>query len=413
MSDFSQGPGWWIASDDKWYPPHLHPSVRIPDAAKVEEHTGVPAQEDVSPDAGRFDDGQSSPGPEAASPATTFAATTFAATTSPDVTSPDVISPEVTSPGSRFLSPDPDALSGLAYGGAVFGATSEPAAPGPGRRSSRRPLAAGVSLLVVILLVLGGLAVFGGSKSASAEVIDAVNSTLGDKTAQVTIHETLKVHGSTITGSGPGSFDLTHNALQAQMTLGVAGQQVPIVLECVGGVVYEKVPGLDQISPGKSWISIDVSSLQQASAGATAASAGTNPSVMLRMLAQQGNQVVALGPSTVDGVAVNGYAVTIKASTIQQKIEQAHLPSWMRQAIAGLKAGNVDMRVFVDNAGHLRSLEQKSSESSPAAGPVSEDETMDFSHYGAPVSVTAPPADQVISFQQFLQDEQAQLPSAS
>lgn len=25
MSDVSQGPGWWIASDDKWYPPEDHP----------------------------------------------------------------------------------------------------------------------------------------------------------------------------------------------------------------------------------------------------------------------------------------------------------------------------------------------------------------------------------------------------
>lgn len=28
MSDVSQGPGWWIASDGKWYPPELHPSVQ-------------------------------------------------------------------------------------------------------------------------------------------------------------------------------------------------------------------------------------------------------------------------------------------------------------------------------------------------------------------------------------------------
>lgn len=27
MADVSQGPGWWIASDGKWYPPHLHPSA--------------------------------------------------------------------------------------------------------------------------------------------------------------------------------------------------------------------------------------------------------------------------------------------------------------------------------------------------------------------------------------------------
>jgi hypothetical protein len=27
MSDKSEGPGWWVASDGKWYPPELHPSV--------------------------------------------------------------------------------------------------------------------------------------------------------------------------------------------------------------------------------------------------------------------------------------------------------------------------------------------------------------------------------------------------
>ena len=30
MSDVSQGPGWWEASDDKWYPPEEHPDYRPP-----------------------------------------------------------------------------------------------------------------------------------------------------------------------------------------------------------------------------------------------------------------------------------------------------------------------------------------------------------------------------------------------
>ena len=29
MSDTSQGPGWWLASDGQWYPPHLHPAMEI------------------------------------------------------------------------------------------------------------------------------------------------------------------------------------------------------------------------------------------------------------------------------------------------------------------------------------------------------------------------------------------------
>jgi hypothetical protein len=38
MSDKSEGPGWWIASDGKWYPPELHPSVR-------EESTTTPSMQ--------------------------------------------------------------------------------------------------------------------------------------------------------------------------------------------------------------------------------------------------------------------------------------------------------------------------------------------------------------------------------
>jgi len=38
MSDKCEGPGWWIASDGKWYPPELHPSVR-------EESTTVPSMQ--------------------------------------------------------------------------------------------------------------------------------------------------------------------------------------------------------------------------------------------------------------------------------------------------------------------------------------------------------------------------------
>jgi len=30
MSDSQRGPGWWIASDGRWYPPELHPNYRPP-----------------------------------------------------------------------------------------------------------------------------------------------------------------------------------------------------------------------------------------------------------------------------------------------------------------------------------------------------------------------------------------------
>lgn len=34
MSDTSQGPGWWLASDGRWYPPHLAPGAPPPQAPR-------------------------------------------------------------------------------------------------------------------------------------------------------------------------------------------------------------------------------------------------------------------------------------------------------------------------------------------------------------------------------------------
>ncbi len=374
MSDMSQGPGWWIASDDKWYPPHLHPSVRVDPPTPAEAPSTHPSHEaDHTPAAG-----------------------------------------QATEVPSRFVGPT--AYSGSApaghHGSFTESPTLSPTANAPKKRS-RTPVAAALTVLVVVLLVAAASVIFGGSKSASAEVISAVNSTLGDKTAQITMSESINAAGTTVTGKGTGAMDFTHDALQLQMTISAAGQQVPIEADYLGGVIYENVPGLDQIAPGKSWISIDLSSLQNASQDQSAQGVGTNPSAMLRMLAQQGNTVVALGPSTLDGVAVNGYDVTVNASKVSQELKKANLPSWIQQSLTGLKTKNVDLKVFVDNANLLRAFQFQTTESTKAAGQLSVSETISFSHYGTPVSVSAPPADQTIGFQQFIQAEGSKASSGS
>jgi len=39
MSEVPQGPGWWVASDAKWYPPELHPNyVAAPPPRPVSHH---------------------------------------------------------------------------------------------------------------------------------------------------------------------------------------------------------------------------------------------------------------------------------------------------------------------------------------------------------------------------------------
>ncbi len=334
MSDMSQGPGWWIASDGKWYPPHLHPSVRVPEP----------------PDAG-------------GGPLTV-----------------------VTGPSSVY----PDHAG-------------EPPAGNASGRRSKTPLAVALSIAAVVVLVVGGVVVFGGSKSASAQVVDAVNSTLNNGTAHVTVSISGTAQATTLTGTGSGSIDFTNDAMELHLTMSVAGQQVPADAVYLGGVLYESVPGLSTVIPGKSWLAIDFSALQQAAAKNPGAEGlSSDPAVMLQMLAQQGNQVVALGPSTVDGAAVSGYRVTVNPSSVAQELKKTNLPSWMQQAVSGLKVRTVALKVFVDHAGLLRSFDTQVVEST-STGSARFDESLDFSDYGAPVDVHAPPADQVESYQQLLQ----------
>lgn len=43
MSDVSQGPGWWQASDGRWYPPESHPYYQVPTQAPPAFPTTEPA----------------------------------------------------------------------------------------------------------------------------------------------------------------------------------------------------------------------------------------------------------------------------------------------------------------------------------------------------------------------------------
>ena len=128
---------------------------------------------------------------------------------------------------------------------------------------------------------------------------------------------------------------------------------------------------------------------------------------MLRLLAEQGNTVVPLGPSTIDGTVVQGYSVTLNAATIEAQLAHANLPSWMSSALSQINIESVTNNVYVDGSGLLRRYSVSLTESAPSKGTITLDESLDFSDYGAPVSVSAPPAGQVVTFEQFLQAAEA------
>ena len=52
MSEMSQGPGWWIATDGKWYPPESAPGYRAPTGHSVSQMPGLPRYYPNSPPSG-------------------------------------------------------------------------------------------------------------------------------------------------------------------------------------------------------------------------------------------------------------------------------------------------------------------------------------------------------------------------
>ena len=283
---------------------------------------------------------------------------------------------------------------------------------GPARRPRRRLV---TSMVALIVLATAGsvIAVMSGGKSAEAAVIDSVNTTMADRTAHISMDMSVHAPSGTVTGTGTGGIDFTGNAMQMQVTAGPADQQITVQAIYLGGLIYENVPGIDQVVPGKSWVSIDLSSL--ASAGQSTASLGStdNPAAMLRLLTQQGNTVVPLGSSSIDGTSVQGYSVTLNSAAIKNQIATAKLPSWMTAALSHVDIGDTTFDVYVDGSGLLRRTTIALTETVGSSGKTNVDESLDFSGYGSPITVTAPPSDQVVTFQQFLQAAAAALPAAA
>jgi hypothetical protein len=356
MSDTSRGAGWWIASDGKWYPPELHPSYRQ-----------VPPVPPLGAPAGWGQPQQSWPSQPSAGPSAPGWPGAANAMWVPIVEKP---------PPSGF-----DRLV-------------------PRTKRARIGFTAAC---VVVVLVIAGVVVgpFGSKSDADAVVINAVTSAFNDKTAHLNLNETVNVAGHSLTIGGTGSIDFSQNAAQITLNGSIEGQSINESVIYLGGVVYVQVPEIATVVPGKSWVSLETSSLGSGQAQGLTQTGG-NPAATLRLLALDGNTVSSLGTSTVDGQSVQGYAVTFNQAALQSELAKANLPSWMSSVVSQLTVNNDSTDVYINSAGDLV-RESQSVALSVGKLALSATVAADLSDYGAPVSITAPPADQVIPFSQFLQ----------
>ena len=275
-------------------------------------------------------------------------------------------------------------------------------ANGPGdrhRRRGRRIVAAGVTAALVIAGLTVGIGLgTGGGRSASAAVVDAVDSTLADRTAQLSLSATVAAGTKALKETGSGSVDFSQNTGQFTMTVTIDGRVIPAQIRLLGGVEYLRAPTVGQREPGKSWISTQVSPTKSnldtlASPGGTP----TNVAATLRLFGQSDNAVTSIGPSTIDGVPVEGYSVRPGPATIEAEMAKAaDLPSRTRAVVAQFVNG-LSAKVSIDDQGLVRSVDMTMAVST---GPTTETMrfTLGLSDYGTTkVDVTAPTPAQVVT----------------
>jgi hypothetical protein len=270
-------------------------------------------------------------------------------------------------------------------------------------RKNGRRLAMVSIAVVLIAAIVGGVFLFGGSSSdADAAVIRAVDHALGGNTASISVSEQVTVAGTSVDLSGTGDIDFAHDAFEANLSGVVDGHTLTVEALYLQGSVYEGLPQISQLAPGKSWLSLNLSSLAKEDQSSSASALGSNPLAALQTLAQQGNTVAPLGTSTVDGQTVQGYSVTINPSVVQRELDSTNLPAWMKKDASQVTFGSGTEKVYI-NGTTLVQMATTVSESTTTAGVVSVNESLDFSNYGTPVTITAPPSKETLPFSQFLQ----------
>lgn len=293
------------------------------------------------------------------------------------------------------------------------GPVTQPAPSAPSESSAPSALRRIVVMAVVMVVLLAGAVtavLVTGKTSADAAVASAVTSSLNDRTAVLTLGGSVNLAGTNVPINGTGHTDFTRNTMDMQLKLdsGSLGQSVTEKAVYLDGVMYLNLGDLiGQVLPGKSWLSLDLSQLspdQSATSplGVGGSAVSNDPMALLKVLGQHGNDATDLGPSTINGDPVEGYAVTVNQAAISAQLAHADLPAWMRQAVAAVKNPHSSYKVYVNQAGLLDRLITDLS-LTVSGQKLTEEISMDFSQYGTPVTIAAPPADQVGTFDDFLQ----------
>lgn len=277
-------------------------------------------------------------------------------------------------------------------------------------RGRRAGIAAALAIVATAVVTAG----CGGGSTSSALQLDpvaaAATKTQNAGAVRVRMNMAVRGQGHRFGMHGSGVVDGANSELSFKLGSmpGLMGPQLShatikeILLEQNGDyVMYMRAPTLSAGLLGtKGWVALDLSKLgKSAGVDLSKALSGSQfqPSDLLSMLKAEGAQVQKIGPATIDGLATTQYRVKIDMAKALQSKGLSSSPM-LRDFASRMKTASVD--VWIDTDGLVRRI--RFAYAVPRA-PMHMAMQMDFSDYGADVTIAAPPSSQVLDMTQLAQ----------
>lgn len=239
------------------------------------------------------------------------------------------------------------------------------------------------------------------SASPSVVLLRAVQSTEQQNSADIDMKLQARIDGKVVGLTGSGAIDLTNNAMQLTMHIhglpsAISSFVSQISVISVDGTTYVSIPEISKIVPGKTWIS------QPSTSSSTTGAQIANASDMLRVLSAKGAVVTKAGSTTIGSTPVTAYDVTIPPAVVRSRLSSVGISASDAAAVEQFfDHGGLTFHVYVSSDNRIRRLSLSIAVPASSGTPASNEAlTIDFTNYGTPVSITAPPASQVASLQQ-------------
>lgn len=237
-----------------------------------------------------------------------------------------------------------------------------------------------------------------GGSVAAASLADLAKS-IGEQTADTnTAHMKISADAAGQKLSGEG--DLRMSEQDSAMSMDMTTPEGTMSMVLLDNVFYIKLP--TELEPGKSWLKIDANDksnpMAQALGGMTEQmSKNADPRATLEQFEKAG-EITDTKEEELDGKQTTHYTITVDVEKLAQNQEDPTMKSAMDEAIkSGLKDFPVDVWINEDD------LPVRFKMDMPTPDPTTGKSTsvkmqIDYSDWGKPVDITAPPAGEVAEF---------------